>query len=180
MGFTLVELSVTLAVAAILVTMAVPSFRGSVLNTRLTSETNRVVTDIQLARSEALKRNKTVILCRSANPNAATPSCNSSANNWNSGWLVFVSGDTNTSYDSATDTLIKVSQAAADNLTISTSGISSERLIFNGDATTDSAGLTARFALCDDRGASHGKQVDIPPVGRPRIATSVSSCANPA
>lgn len=87
-GFTLIELVVTLAVAAILTTIAVPSFRGFVESNRLTAVTNDLIADFQLARSEALKRSANTIICKSADGASCT-----AAGTWNSGWIVFADID---------------------------------------------------------------------------------------
>jgi type IV fimbrial biogenesis protein FimT len=61
-GFTLVELMITLAVAAVLLTVAVPSFQAVFQNNRLVSQVNELVTAINLARNEAIKRGVNVTL----------------------------------------------------------------------------------------------------------------------
>jgi type IV fimbrial biogenesis protein FimT len=63
-GFTLIELMVTLAVAAILVAMAAPSFRTLLASNRLSTQTNELVGAITFTRSEAVKRGRNVTLCR--------------------------------------------------------------------------------------------------------------------
>jgi type IV fimbrial biogenesis protein FimT len=55
-GFTLIELMLTLLVMAIVLTLAVPSFTGIIRNTRATTDVNTLVSALQLARSEAVKR----------------------------------------------------------------------------------------------------------------------------
>lgn len=62
-GFTLVELAVTLMIAAVLFALAVPSFRTMVITNRLTTAANEVVDAINIARVEAIKRNGNVQLC---------------------------------------------------------------------------------------------------------------------
>lgn len=62
-GFTLVELMVTVAVAAILVAIAIPSFKNITLSNRLSTTANEVVTAINAARMEAIKRNAPVQVC---------------------------------------------------------------------------------------------------------------------
>ena len=70
-GFSLVELLVTLAVAAVLMVLAVPSFRQLTLSNRLTTTANDIVASINTARMEAIKRNGSVQLCSdSATANA--------------------------------------------------------------------------------------------------------------
>lgn len=62
-GFTLVELMVTVAVAAILIAIAVPSFSHMIASNRLNTATNEVVGALNTARLEAIKRNADVQFC---------------------------------------------------------------------------------------------------------------------
>jgi type IV fimbrial biogenesis protein FimT len=62
-GFTLVELMVTIAVAAVLLAIAVPSFRSIILSNRLTTAANNIVDSIHEARLDAIKRNVPVQFC---------------------------------------------------------------------------------------------------------------------
>ena len=55
-GFTVVELMITLAVAAVLLTLAAPSLYDFILVQRLKSINAQLVTDMQFARSEAMRR----------------------------------------------------------------------------------------------------------------------------
>jgi type IV fimbrial biogenesis protein FimT len=55
-GFTLVELMVAIAVVAVLVTLAAPSFYDFILVQRLKGINAQLVTDMQFARSEAISR----------------------------------------------------------------------------------------------------------------------------
>ena len=66
-GFTLIELMFTIVVLAVLLGIGVPNFRDFVRNSRLTSAANDLLTDVNLARSEAVKRRVPVTLCKSAN-----------------------------------------------------------------------------------------------------------------
>ena len=59
-GFTLLELMVTVAVAAILTTVAVPGFRDLIQNNRVTTQTNELVTALNFARTEAVKRGRNI------------------------------------------------------------------------------------------------------------------------
>lgn len=87
-GFTLLELLVTLAVAAILVTVAVPSFRSFVQSSRATTHTNDLVTALNLGRSEATRRGRPIIVCSSTDGTTC-----SGATDWRTGWVVLVPGN---------------------------------------------------------------------------------------
>lgn len=60
-GFTLLELMVVLAVLAVLGTLAAPSLRNFIDNQRLRSASFDLVSDLMLARSEALKRQQIIV-----------------------------------------------------------------------------------------------------------------------
>jgi type IV fimbrial biogenesis protein FimT len=61
-GFSLIELMVALAVAAILISAAVPGFQHLIISSRLTTTANELVAALNMARSEAIKRNAAVNL----------------------------------------------------------------------------------------------------------------------
>ena len=74
-GFTLVELMVTIAIFAILVTVAVPSFRLIIENNRVTAASNELVAAFNYARSEAVRRGLPASVCRLGS-------------DWSEGWEV--------------------------------------------------------------------------------------------
>lgn len=82
-GFTLIELMVTVGVAAVLLTVAVPAFNSIVSSNRLSGYANTFVASAQLARSEAIKRNADVHLCRSSDGSTCA-----TTGSWKQGWIV--------------------------------------------------------------------------------------------
>jgi type IV fimbrial biogenesis protein FimT len=83
-GLTMIELMVTLAVAALLLAVAVPSFVSTIQSNRVLTEVNALVGDLQYARSEAIKEGVPVSVCVSSNGTTCL-----AANTWHSGWIVF-------------------------------------------------------------------------------------------
>jgi type IV fimbrial biogenesis protein FimT len=61
-GFTIVELMVTLAVFAVVVSLAAPSFTRMMLADRITAQTNELVMGLNAAKSEAIRRGQPVSL----------------------------------------------------------------------------------------------------------------------
>jgi type IV fimbrial biogenesis protein FimT len=179
-GFTLLELIVTVAVGAILLTVGVPSMMQFIQNNRLKSESLALLSDVYFARSEAVKRKVPVLICHSSDPDAATPTCGGA---WDSGWLVFASADGNTTYD-AGDTLLRVHLPASEDVDVRSNALAAAALTFNPDGSTAQGG-TARFAVCDTRGEDFGRQLNIAPVGQALIVkghpgSPIADCSNPA
>ena len=78
-GFTIIELMVSLAIAAVLITVGLPAFNGFVAQQRLTTYTNDFVAGIAYARSEAAKLGGVVSVQALTNDNA---------NEWGGGYCI--------------------------------------------------------------------------------------------
>ncbi|MGQ7959169.1 GspH/FimT family pseudopilin [Pseudomonas sp. SP16.1] len=87
-GFSLIELMVTLAVLAIVLGLAAPSFSSMLQDNRALSLGSELQGALQYARSEAVKRRLEVVICRR---NAAGSACDNGAD-WSAGWLVRQAG----------------------------------------------------------------------------------------
>lgn len=83
-GFTLVELLITIVVLAILVAIAAPSFQTMILNMRSEAVGESLVNALQATKTEAVKRGRRVSMC------AANDAGNACAGDWTNGWIIFV------------------------------------------------------------------------------------------
>lgn len=73
-GFTLIELMVAVAVAAVLLAIAVPSFRSITISNKLNTSANDLIASLNTARMEAIKTNASAQFCSnsaSVNTNGA-------------------------------------------------------------------------------------------------------------
>lgn len=104
-GFTLIEILVTISIAAILTALAAPSFNNAVTSNKLAGFANSFVASAQLARSESIKRNSVVRVCHSANGTACATS-----GEWQQGWIVFNDVDNDSAVDTG-ETVIQVQQS---------------------------------------------------------------------
>ncbi len=106
-GYTLVEMMVSIVIISILLMIGVPSYSSVTTSNRISYEVNELMGDIELGRSEALKRGLTVIVC----PSTDGINC-STGTNWAQGWVVFTStGDCT----SSTGQVVRIKQALAGN-----------------------------------------------------------------
>ena len=87
-GVTLVELLVAVAVVAILLVVALPSFEATFRSNRLSVTSNELIASLALARSEAIRNTRSGGIC--ASPDGLT--C---GDDWNQGWLVWSDRDGN-------------------------------------------------------------------------------------
>lgn len=109
-GFTLIELMVTLTIAAILAFVATPSLTTYKRNAELTSATNTMVSAINAARGEAMKRGMNAVIV----PSDGTT--------WSNGWVVFVDANRNRTYEAATDTLVLSQGAVSSYISVAGNG----------------------------------------------------------
>ncbi len=163
-GYSLIELMVCLAIVAITIAWAAPSFGNFLRDAARAREVNQFLQAVYAARSEAIKRNGVVSLCPSRDGATCTP-----GSLWSTGWLIFVNLDRDSpaAVDSGEE-LLRVYPAW------DSGQIRSNRTTLSFRAFGQS-GVTATITFCDARGSSAARAVIVSQTGRPRIADKDSA-----
>lgn len=159
-GFTLPELLITLALLAILAAQLTPDLSTILRDNRLHAIAARVSQELQLARTEAIQRNRKVTLCKSDN----TLQCNNSAA-WESGWILFENLDGDGRVDTG-DRVLRLGEPLPTGITMRGAGNFRNRVTYKptGDSTSFS-----RLVLCSDNQLEGAEVIYINSTGRIRI-----------
>ena len=167
-GFTLIELMVTVAVAAVILGLAIPSFAEFIARTRLATATNELVSLINIGRTEAIKRGTRVVVCRSADGTA----CDGTS--WGDGIAVFVDSNRDNAVD-AGEPILRSVTTIPDTLTLSATGGLAQRVVFSpaGSALTNGeialiGGTTDKLKRC----------VHVAPSGRVEARPYYAGCGS--
>jgi type IV fimbrial biogenesis protein FimT len=167
-GFTLVELMITLLIAAIVLGLAAPGVSRLLERNRLQTSADSLFTGLMLARSEALKRNQPVTVCKSTNGTECTAGAA-----WNQGWLVYADADGDAAVDPNEILRVESTMRAGDTLNVAGADFADE-ISYNTDG---SASGTGTFVLCNAKGeAQYGREIQVEVTGRPRLKTSTTDC----
>lgn len=165
-GFTLVEMFITVSVLAILYSIGAPAFQRIISDIRMTGQANDFTGSVLLARSEAIKRGKSVTLCQSSNGTACTNT------NWDQGWIIFVD-NSNLGVVDAGETIIKVYSALKGGHTL----VGTDDITFNANGQTSSTPIT--LTLCRSDGKVTNRVLTIAAYsGRVQVSKNYAATGN--
>ena len=155
-GFTLFELMIVCAIAAVLAALAVPAMHSFLQNQQQSSAVTNLMTTLQYARSEAIKEDVPVAGANCTGtgvcvcPSRTGTSCDP-AGNWNNGWIVYTSANGGAALEAV--------GALQSGLTLSTNP-GTVAVTYQPNGTTDLNALV-EFTLCDSRGAAYARELEV-------------------
>ena len=164
-AFTLIELMITIAVAAVVLTIGVPGFGRVIERNQLSVQINELVSSLHFARSEAVRRNDDVKVCHSAN------GVNCGGTGYEDGWIIFIDGDGDDVWDDPAEELIRSNGALSNNYTLHVNG-NMDSFFYRAKGQTSDLG---RFVLCKNSDLTKSRAIFIGPGGRTRLAPLDSS-----
>jgi type IV fimbrial biogenesis protein FimT len=174
-GVTLTELLAVVAILSVLLTGAATAWNMVGASMRLSAYSNVFVSQLNLARSEAIKRNGRVALCKSANGSACA-----ATGGWEQGWMVFHDANNNGTREPG-EALIRRGEALPAGYRILGNELVARYISFSpfgGTRLASGAFQAGTITVCKQSdGPSEGRQVVINSVGRPRVQrASVNLC----
>ena len=162
LGLTLIELMITLAVAAILLSIGVPAMASFVAENRIAAKSNLLMSHIQFARHSAITLRANVVAC----PSDDQLNC-SGSNRWDRGWIIFIDRDNDRRPDRPED-VWRVVQPE-DRLLMHSAGRNRVRFQPMGGAF----GTNLTIRVCDPGGLARPRAVVVSNPGRARVTQEV-------
>lgn len=168
-GFTLTEVMMTLAIAAIVLSVGVPGLQNMVQNSRKTTAINDMRTALALARSTAITRRVRVTVCKSADTTIDDAVCTDDGN-WSQGWIVFLDPDAEGNTAGARDDgeeLLRIHDTLSGSASFSGNATVANRISFTPRGMFDN-GIGGTLTYDDPRGSEYDGRLIISAGGQVR------------
>ncbi len=146
-GFTMIELLITIAILAILLGLATPSFVGAYKRSQARNLADELMAGFIYARSEAINRSQCVTVCMVNDPSAAAPVCRTTGTDWERGWLVFANPACDDNPNGTNAELLQIYMGVAANRTTATVSNATRAVMFNPRGATTLAGGAAVWSV---------------------------------
>ena len=163
-AFTLYELLLTLLLAGIILSIAMPSFSANLARQRQRVEINALFHAIHQARKESIMRRKVVSLCPSTNGKNCV-----AGKNWSTGWILFENKDRDSPPRVDPGEPVLVSHRVSEHVRIT-----ANRGAFTLRATFLRA-TNGTLVFCDENGRIDPRALVVSYTGRPRVATHMAN-----
>ena len=160
-GLTLTELLIGLGIVSLLAASAIEHLPGIIQSARMVSDINRFVTALHLARNEAVKQRRHLVLC----PAAAGDVCAEHAD-WGNGMILFASDNNRERYADESQIIREQPLTAGIDML---SGGHRKRIVYQPDGS--SGGSNSSFTFCDRRDLARPRVICLSNTGRPRLST---------
>ena len=181
-GFTLIELVITVTVAGVLAAIAIPNFSAVIASSQLSTNANELITSLNLAKSEAVKRGQQVTMARQG----------TTAGVWEGGWIIFVDADSSNAFNDdgdatlceinsdgspSEDCLLKNIPALNNGITVRTGGSTYQNYAAYMPSGLSKVSVGDTFRICG-RSANtvNSRAITISASGRARASNGAASC----
>jgi type IV fimbrial biogenesis protein FimT len=158
-GFTLIEMTLTVAILAVCAAVAAPVMGEVLERQRAGAAMGALATQMQLARMSAITYRQPAILC----PSRDGAACDGSTD-WSGGWMVFLDRDGNRAPD-ADDEILRVETGPMSPTLRLVGTVGRTQLRYLPDGR--SAGTNLTVSVCNDEGSLLGAVI-VNNAGRPR------------
>lgn len=172
-GLTLIELMVALAVAAILLVMAVPSFVTALHNGRIATAAEQLYVSLAQARGAAVKTGDAVRVC----PSSDSATCRNDGD-WSDGWLIFQDADADGAPDVGETIKAVPGTSLAGGVDIGSEDTVEDFVEFGSTGGTINSGTAGAFWVCHSNSSVSSRQISVSLSGRIEDTTRVQSDCN--
>lgn len=185
-GFTLIEAMVTVSILSILLMLSASSLQEIFIKNRMRRISDDFTSSIFKARNTAVSKNTCTVMCMSSDATSNAPSCASTGNDWQPGWIVFLNtacdGAINKPADAVDYLEVRVSEHPEYMLN-SQASKPTRKILFNprgsnGLSGADEFDLLYRENTMNPFNEKYAINICVDALGRTRTVPGMRTCSN--